>query len=281
MKKHERTSIKSCQPRPATEKCGIRYFKNSPRGHFVMHRHSFIEIEYIADGEMEHELNGVKKALAAGGCYCLDQRDQHRFTVTKPITIHNLCIVYKNAPSVIQRLISSAKMPLIGSVSDAHRGLMNEWFKQLDELISSSERYAEERIIALVLLIISRIFESSEEISERGYKSNEYGHVAKAIDYMYEHYSERLLLSDVANAVYLSPNYFSKLFCEVSGMPFSDYLTKLRIDRACDALCDSETSITAVALECGFSSFSTFSRSFKRLCGCTPSEYRTAYLATE
>ena len=281
MEKHGRTAVRSCQPRPATEKCGIRYFKNSPRGNFAMHKHSFIEIEYIADGEMEHEIGGVKSRMGAGSCYCLDQRDQHRFSVTRPITIHNLCIVYKNAPSVIQRLISSVKAPLVGEVPEERREMMNGWFKRLSELISSGERYSEERLIAIALLIISTIFECSEEISEHTGRASEYGHVAKAVDYMYEHYGERLLLSDVAEAVYLSPNYFSKLFAEVNGMPFSDYLTKLRIDRACEALCDGEESITLVALECGFSSFSTFSRSFKRLCGCTPSEYRNAYRDTE
>ena len=281
MKKHERTTVRRCQPRPSTEKCGIRYFKNSPRGHFAMHRHSFIEIEYIADGEMEHEIGGVKSRLSAGSCYCLDQRDQHRFTVTSPITIHNLCIVYKNAPSVIQRLISSVKTPLVGEIPEDRRATVNEWFGKLSELISSGERYSDERLIALALLIISTIFECSEEISEHAGRGSECGHIAKAVDYMYEHYGERLLLSDVAEAVYLSPNYFSKLFCEVNGIPFSDYLTKLRIDRACEALCDGVESITAVALECGFSSFSTFSRSFKRLCGCTPSEYRSAYRDSE
>ncbi|MCD7955433.1 MAG: AraC family transcriptional regulator [Lachnospiraceae bacterium] len=93
-------------------------------------------------------------------------------------------------------------------------------------------------------------------------------------DYMDQHYSEDLSLETVASVAGFSKYHFSRLFKQCSGYNFYDYLCVLRIRAAETLLMSPDLSITEVALQSGFSSLSTFNRTFKKKKGCTPSEYR-------
>jgi len=93
-------------------------------------------------------------------------------------------------------------------------------------------------------------------------------------DYMDQHYNEDLSLETVASVAGFSKYHFSRLFKQCSGYNFYDYLCVLRIRAAETLLMSPDLSITEVALQSGFSSLSTFNRTFKKKKGCTPSEYR-------
>lgn len=96
-------------------------------------------------------------------------------------------------------------------------------------------------------------------------------------DYLDRHFSEDLTLEKVADVAGFSKFHFSRLFKQCSGYNFYDYLCFKRIKSAEMLLLKPGISITEVALQSGFSSLSTFNRTFKKLKGCTPSEYRSLY----
>lgn len=96
-------------------------------------------------------------------------------------------------------------------------------------------------------------------------------------DYLDEHFSEDLTLETVADVAGFSKFHFSRLFKQCSGYNFYDYLCYRRIKSAETLLLKPSLSITEVALQSGFSSLSTFNRTFKKIKGCTPSEYRSLY----
>lgn len=98
-------------------------------------------------------------------------------------------------------------------------------------------------------------------------------------DYLDEHFTEDLTLETVADVAGFSKFHFSRLFKQCSGYNFYDYLCFKRIKSAETLLLKPGISITEVALQSGFSSLSTFNRTFKKLKGCTPSEYRSLYSA--
>ena len=82
-------------------------------------------------------------------------------------------------------------------------------------------------------------------------------------------------LDSVAQAVSISPYYFSKLFKEETGTNFSDYLTELRINRAKQLLDeDPDRNIKEISIESGYSNPNYFSRIFKKWTGSTPTERR-------
>lgn len=98
--------------------------------------------------------------------------------------------------------------------------------------------------------------------------------VRSALDYMQEHCTRHITLSDVADHVFVSQWHLSKLINRHMGQSFFDLLGGMRIERANTLLKDPSMRIHEVAEQAGFSDVAHFSRSFKNLVGKTPGEYR-------
>ncbi|MDL2301658.1 AraC family transcriptional regulator [Lachnospiraceae bacterium OttesenSCG-928-D06] len=99
----------------------------------------------------------------------------------------------------------------------------------------------------------------------------------KVFDHLDEHYMEEITLEMAAGIAGFSKFHFSRMFKQSSGYSFYDYLCYRRIKSAEFLLLKPELSITEIALQSGFTSLSTFNRTFKRFKNCTPSEYRKLY----
>lgn len=95
-----------------------------------------------------------------------------------------------------------------------------------------------------------------------------------AIKYMDENFHEKITLKDMANICFITPGYFSKIFYKETGEKFSDYLTRIRIERAKELLKTTEKTIQEIAMEVGFNDAGYFTRRFKSYEGSTPGHYR-------
>lgn len=99
--------------------------------------------------------------------------------------------------------------------------------------------------------------------------------IGRAKEYIQRNFTKDISLDSVAQAVSISPYYFSKLFKEETGTNFSDYLTELRINRAKQLLDeDPDRNIKEISIESGYSNPNYFSRIFKKWTGSTPTERR-------
>ena len=98
--------------------------------------------------------------------------------------------------------------------------------------------------------------------------------VAQALAFVREHKQERLHLRQVAEQAHLSPYYFCKLFHKTTGMTFTEYLARLRLEASKDMLLSQATHVGDIAIASGFGSVPHFNRAFKRYTGVTPSRYR-------
>jgi AraC-like DNA-binding protein len=100
------------------------------------------------------------------------------------------------------------------------------------------------------------------------------GVITKAIRYIEDHFVEDISVKEVADSVYFSEYYFSRLFRTYTNMsPFS-YIVKLRIILAEHLLVNGTDSVENVGTKCGFNSVQHFIRSFRKHMGCTPYQYR-------
>jgi len=97
--------------------------------------------------------------------------------------------------------------------------------------------------------------------------------IEKAKEYIKEHYKNDISLEEVSRKVDISLYYFSKLFKDVVGENFIDYLTRIRIESAKELL-QSGISIKEVAIEVGYRDSNYFSRLFKKCVGITPTEFK-------
>lgn len=101
--------------------------------------------------------------------------------------------------------------------------------------------------------------------------------LSMVLDYLDTHYSENITLEEAANIACFSKFYFTRLFKQYTNQTFYDYLSTKRIKAAEQMLIIPNLPITEISLKAGFSSLSSFNRTFKRLKGCSPSEYRSLY----
>lgn len=98
--------------------------------------------------------------------------------------------------------------------------------------------------------------------------------LVRALEFMQEHLADELTREDVARAAGLSPSHFSHLMRARTNWSFTALLARLRIDRACHLLAQTEHPLASIAQDCGFSDQSYFTRVFRKCTGQTPGNYR-------
>lgn len=123
--------------------------------------------------------------------------------------------------------------------------------------------------------ILEKIYEKVCELvqSQKSSQNIELmGNIKKYIqtNYMYQD----LNLYKVSSQFNLSEGYFSHLFKEQSGINFTDYLEKIRIDQACELLKNKDLTINDISEMVGYNSAQSFRRAFKRVCGVSPTALR-------
>lgn len=98
--------------------------------------------------------------------------------------------------------------------------------------------------------------------------------IARARTYISERHADKLALGDIAKSVNVSAFYFCKIFKKATGMTFTDYLARVRVEKVRNLMLNPHKRISEIAFEVGFQSLSQFNRVFKRVAGESPSAYR-------
>lgn len=96
-----------------------------------------------------------------------------------------------------------------------------------------------------------------------------------AKEYIAEHYTENISLTDAADAAGISSGYLSTLFAQYEKCGFVDYLNQVRIERACCYLEQKQLKNYEIAYKVGFRDEKYFAKVFKKIMGMTPREYRS------
>jgi AraC-like DNA-binding protein/ligand-binding sensor protein len=98
--------------------------------------------------------------------------------------------------------------------------------------------------------------------------------IARAKRFIEDHHRDDLSLGQVAASVHTSLFYFCKLFKRHTGVSFTEYVSRLRTEKAKKLLLNLNLRVSEIAYEVGFQSLTHFNRVFKRILHESPSEYR-------
>ena len=98
-----------------------------------------------------------------------------------------------------------------------------------------------------------------------------------AKQYIRENISRDLSVVEVAEHVFLNPDYLSRVFKRETGYTLKEYILKMRMGIACELLAKTSLSVSKVAMSCGYSHMAHFSQMFKKENGMTPNEYRARF----
>ncbi|MGG1556288.1 helix-turn-helix domain-containing protein [Paenibacillus ferrarius] len=172
------------------------------------------------------------------------------------MTVYNVCI----------QILSGLDMSLRTVKGSLHE-LLGREYKQLDVLLQF------ETISDIEAWTRRTLFEISElHVMREGRRQSKL--IAQMQQYVHEHLDSKITLREIANVFAFSPNYLGALFKECTGISFSDYLIRSRMERAKQLLQDPTLRIYEVSNQLGYSNMTYFHRQFKGEIGLTPSEYR-------
>ena len=106
------------------------------------------------------------------------------------------------------------------------------------------------------------------------YSSKNQGRVSKLMHFIQENFRTEITLEQAASVSGLQMHSFCRFFKQLTHHTFSDFLNEVRIGFACKLLQQSDLPVTQVAYECGYSNISYFNRTFKKIHGISPRDYR-------
>jgi AraC-like DNA-binding protein/ligand-binding sensor protein len=105
--------------------------------------------------------------------------------------------------------------------------------------------------------------------------------VRRARAYIVGHQADPIDLDDVANAMHVSTFYFCKMFKKATGLTFTEYLGRVRIERAKTQLLNPNRRVSEIAYDVGFQSLTHFNRVFRQVAGQSPSKFRLSKAAKQ
>ncbi len=151
-----------------------------------------------------------------------------------------------------------------------------------DETVDLFEKYSQtpvfgEKKYAGMVTLLSVISLQLTEFLNRlllESKTNEPDIIRKAKELIADRIDERISLGDISNEVHVSVFYFCKLFKQSTGMTFTEYVNRQRIELAKGELKNTEKPVTEISYSVGFQSLSQFNRCFLKYAGEAPREYR-------
>ena len=241
---------------------------------YPTHSHDYFEIELIVEGTGKQVLNGQELPLAPGTFYLLTPEDIHSVQPDGPLTHYNISFEEDFFSDFLsfERLMAcpGKQVELVGE--DYHR-MVTLMQQLLDESKNSNLPHTHSYMQSLLNCILIELLRYNEAENIQSTDSS----MRHILFYVLRHFREPITMESVAAYAHLSTSYFCKTFKKVTGQCFTDYLTNLRVRFAARLLHSTTTGVTDVCFQSGFNSFSSFSRSFKRHFGVTPTTYRNQH----
>ena len=143
---------------------------------------------------------------------------------------------------------------------------------EIVSLVEGNEKYLrlkiQQRIDAILLLITEK---GTKDVAFPGDRSELVSH---AMCELQAHYGESFKMSDIALRLHVSYEHLSRLFKRETGISMTEYVEHLRMEKAKEEIMHTEEALDDIAHECGYSSYSSFVKKFRKTHGCNPSKMR-------
>ena len=249
----------------------------------AFHSHEFFELAYVLKGEGIHIQNDKSTKISEGDYFIVDYNTFHAYKCTDGSLIIANCLFL---PDFIDRSLKgcrnfievlnnylirfsydfSDKKPTDFVFCDEDgtiKKLINELLSEYKEKRSGYLEFMRCDIIQLIIRTMRKIYFKDVNISYNNYSKY-------VIKYINKNYNEHIKLTNLANTLHLSLPYLSKLFKDDTGVSFSEYLQKTRIEQSCRLLANTNKKIIEIAQLVGYNDVNFFNQIFKKQLGITP-----------
>lgn len=146
---------------------------------------------------------------------------------------------------------------------------------EMMDCLEKQEKYYEMEANGLLAALLACLLRQYVHQGKKRQEQLKYAdRLRPAVDYIYRHYHEEIRTEELARQCSLSLYYFSRLFRKATGLTVSDYVHKMRMEKAAAMLMHSDLSMGAISQTVGYGDECYFSRCFRNWAGCAPSVYR-------
>ncbi len=224
--------------------------------------HTHCELLYVIKGSVKTVIDGKEKLLQAGELAFLFSYLTHSYEDAPDAEV--IVLLFEPGNTLFTRTLLS-KQPSIPFIN-------GKAFAPILERIVVLE--AEGKVKTATGYLNAVIGELLELLTLGESKAMESDVCVKVLAYCSEHFNREITVRSVAEALYISQSYVSKIFSDKLRYGFREYINALRIDQAKALLEQTERRIEDIMFECGFKNQSSFNRIFQARCGLSPREYR-------
>ncbi len=258
----------------------FRFWVNKETRNYERHWHVSTEIVVPIEGQMIAHVNQQEYIINPGEIFVIPDGELHDlFCVEEGIRLVFLFNLSVLQPiSGFPHLNSTFSQPVLITPTDA------VYHKEMELLYRMFEDYYCPSSLK-ELMIFSKMISFHVEYQEnpshmnsnipKQYDKNITDRLNMVFFYIIQHYAEDIPLEKAAEIAGFSKYHFSRVFKQVSGQTYYDYLCLQRLKSVERLLLISDKPITDIAYQSGFGSICAFNRAFKKKNHCTPSEYRS------
>ncbi len=245
------------------------------------HSHNYYEIFYLRSGACTYMINNSYFNLEAGDVMLIIPGDRHATRYEGRENSERIILscrqeslpemFYERLPEVKNMLAKSVKIMLNQAACSHLENILERMFVERDDPARLSPAISYTYLLEFLLLLCNRgVFSYDAYVSAKELDLD----IDQALKYITQNYSLPLTLEGVAEQVNLSPTYFSRKIRQVTGSTFKEHLNNIRLKRAIQMLLTNDSSITEIALVCGFNSSNYFKDFFHKRMGISPRQYR-------
>lgn len=256
------------------------YFVDQKHPQYVMplHWHSETEIITVLEGKLSLWLNNEKHEVSAGEVVFVGGGVLHR---GEPENCRYECAVFD--PKLVAGQRNSPLSELIRPLCSGHASLSpccpvaNETAVQLINTAREKTPYYELKLAALICELVKIFYEEgaiSPDCASDKRSSHRRAIITVLLERIENNYAEKITIAELAELAGVNEKYLCRFFKEFTGHTPTDYINRLRVERACYEMKFNHLNVTEAAYECGFNEISYFSKCFKKYKGVSPGKYR-------
>ena len=245
------------------------------------HWHDEIEIIYLEYGEIDIRCSEKEYHLTSGDFYIINSNELHQISGRSP-SLHHAVIFHPHFLdfSLFDRAEEVYIHPITSGSAQFAAGVCQDQdcLHLLRQLVGTSpKKYLSIKI--LLYALIDQFYQKNQIIMKE--PSNAQDDLKKVLSYIQENFNKPLTLNQIAQQIMITPNYLCRYFKKKMGMTVFQYMKQYRINKSIDLLLQSDLSIINIAMQCGFDNLSYYIRTFKKLTGLTPKQYRRQHTQQE
>lgn len=240
---------------------------------FPSHWHEHIEIHYVYEGKAVFHVDRELYEVQAGDVILINRNELHAGYSTE-VPYAAMLLVFD--PMDISRELGEQNLRFRSLVrGDATLSrMMGDVFAAYEQQEVGYRALCRAKVIEMLVYLCRTCAVESVSAKDAVKRRRDLERLQPALEYIEQHYADRISVAQLADLLCLSPDRLGHLFRDGVGQAPLQYINEIRLRKAMNLLKTEEYTVTEVAQAVGFFDYNHFGRLFRRRYGCTPNQVR-------